>query len=79
MQLLAGVVIALVVKVLRKNKPLDGLADEAKMLFLPALMVGGGVLALGQGWKNAGTATLVSLATALGLNSTKAKDDAQAK
>ncbi len=70
-KLVLGVVLAGVVKFLRRDKPLDGLGEELKLLLLPSLLLAGGLLAAGESYQDAATGGLISLATALGLNSTQ--------
>lgn len=68
-KLVLGVVLAGLVKLLRKDKPFEGLGDELKVLGLPALLVASGALALGESYLEALTSGLMVLATALGLHS----------
>ena len=65
-----GVLLAACLYVWRMHKTTDfSLADEAKLLVVPSLMVGAGLLYTGAGYVDALTATLTALGVALGLNS----------
>jgi len=68
-KLVLGVLLAGLIKFLRKSEPLEGIVDELKVLLLPALLVVAGAFAMGEGYLESFTSGLMVLATALGLNS----------